>query len=176
MASNPNKQGDTYTDIVGIVTPSSPASGTRRIYVNSTGGEHSVLTSDGIVVSLEATSRILATVASINLKNTGATTLYTVPTGKTLIINDIIVVLTASDTIAVAPTVRIGKSAAYTEWAPATALTNLAGVKSYISLNTLAIGLIRQTFVATEAVAIDVTVGATATTMTATAYLIGNLV
>lgn len=54
MASNPNKIGDTYTDIIGVAAPASPAAGTRRMFVNSATGEISVQTSAGATVSLEA--------------------------------------------------------------------------------------------------------------------------
>lgn len=104
MSSNPNKQGDTYTEIAGIAAPSSPASGSRRVFVDTATGELSTINSDGLVVPLESTTRKLASITGIDLKATGPTSLYTVPTGKTLIIQDIVILVTAASAIIAVPT------------------------------------------------------------------------
>lgn len=119
---------------------------------------------------------VLATVAAIDLKVTGQTTLFTVPAGKTLIITDVIVRATSADTVAVAPIVRVGKTASFNEWAPLATLTNLTAAGSFYSLAPFAIALIRQTFAAAEVVKIDVQTGATAVALVATVHVIGYLV
>lgn len=116
---------------------------------------------------------ILNEVTGIDLKATGPTTLYTVPADKVLYLTDVILVITASDTFATPVTVRVGLEAAYTEWLAATSLTGLDAVGDFISLAKTAAGLIHKRFAAGEVVKMDITVGAGATTLTATAYPIG---
>lgn len=116
---------------------------------------------------------LLATITGINLKNTGQTTLITVPTGKTLIMTDVILVPTSVNTIAVAPIIRIGKSASYNEWAPLVTLTGLNASNQYLSVGTFVAGIIRSLFASTEVVKLDVQTGATATSLTCTAYIFG---
>lgn len=119
---------------------------------------------------------LLATVNSINLKNTGATTLYTVPGGKTLIVLDIIIYATSVNTLAVAPIVRAGKTPLFTEFLALTTLTGLDTTGEYMSLSSTALGLIHSVFAAGEVLSLSVGTGATATTMTASAYVIGILI
>lgn len=119
---------------------------------------------------------VLATVLGINLKNTGQTTLYTVPSGKTLIITDILLIPTTANTITIPPIIRIGKASNYNEWAPLVTLTGLNAANQLFSLATAATGLIRQTFAAGEVVKLDVQTGATATSLTITTYLFGFLI
>jgi len=116
---------------------------------------------------------ILNEVTGINLKTTGPTTLYTVPADKILYLTDIILVITAADTFATPVTVRVGLDPAFTEWLAATSLTGLDSVGDFISLGKVAAGMIHKVFAAGEVVALDITVGAGATTLTATAYPIG---
>ena len=55
-------------------------------------------------------TRPLGVVTGINLKNTGPTTLYTVPNGVAdLFVFDVFLRSTNSDTVAVGPTVLVGK-------------------------------------------------------------------
>lgn len=126
-------------------------------------------------LSLDGVSLLLSTVSGVDLKVTGPTSLYTVPTGKTLYVTEIIVDITAASGFAVAATARIGKSAAYTEWLAATALTGLNGVGKFLQLSKTALGLVHQTFTANEVLAVDLTVGATATTLTGRFYVFGFL-
>ena len=119
---------------------------------------------------------VLATITSINLKNIGATTLLLVPAGKTLIIYDVLLFTTAADTVTVAPIVSVGKAASYNEWLALSTMTGLTSIAKTISLNSTALGLIQSSFAAGETVAFNVGTGATATTLTVTAYLIGILV
>lgn len=134
-----------------------------------------VIQNGQIEVPIANTIGELAIIPSINLKTTGQTTLITVPAGKTLDIVDIRLIVTAANTIAVAPALRVGKSPSYNEWAPITTLTGLNATNQVFSLATSAAGLIRSVFVAGETVKLDVTTGATATTLTATAVVFGYM-
>lgn len=137
---------------------------------------------DGIVPSAEITSSptgvvpVLSTTSNIDLKTAAATNLYTVPAGKTLIVTEIVLRVTAASGFAAGCTLSIGKSAAYTEWLAATAMTGLSAIGNYRLLSNSAAGLVYNVFAAGDVIALNVTIGATATTLTATAELQGYLI
>lgn len=143
----------------------------------STSG-NALLGPDGFVLptQLPSVGSLLSTITSVNLKNTGQTTLYTVPAGKTLILTDIIALATTASVVAVVPIIRIGKSASYNEWLPLTTLTGFDTTNKFTSLSVSAALLMHQTFAATEVVKVDVQTGATATTLTASFYCLGFLI
>lgn len=130
----------------------------------------------GSVVSMTNMAGLLATVTGIDLKTVAATNLYTVPAGKTLVITEVVIRVTAADTFAVAATLAVGKTASFNEWIVATAMTGLAAVGQFRLLSNSAAGLIYQSFAAGEVVALNVTVGATATTLTGAVDLFGYLI
>ena len=118
----------------------------------------------------------LISVTGVDLKNTGQTTLYTVPSGKALIITDIIPVITAIDTVAVFPIIRIGKASSYNEWLSLTTIPSVTAAGQAFSLNTSGALAIRSIFTAGEVVSVDVQTAATATTLTATFHVFGYLI
>ena len=124
----------------------------------------------GIIPSL------LATTTGIDLKTVATTNLYTVPGGKTLICTEIVLRITSSSGFALPCTLSIGKTAAFNEWLVATAMTNLGVAGDFRLLSNSAAGLVYKTFAATETIALVVTIGATTTTLVATADLFGYLV
>lgn len=130
-----------------------------------------ILPAGGHNVSLK-----LARVTGIDLKSAASTNLYTVPAGKTLYVTDVIVEITAVNTFATAATVEVGKTAAFDEWISATALTGLDTVGEFVSLASSAALVVHKTFAATEIVALNVTVGAGATTLTGAATIFGYLI
>ena len=119
---------------------------------------------------------LLATVTGIDLKATAATNLYTVPTGKTLIVTEVVIRVTAVDTFISGATIEVGKSAGYDEWLVATAMGALSAVNQYRMLSHSAAGLIYQSFAAGDVLALNVTVGAVSTTLTAAADVFGYLI
>lgn len=119
----------------------------------------------------------LTTVTGISLTATGATNLYTVPSGKTLVLTEIVVRITAVDTFTTGATLSVGKSASYNEWLVATAMGNtFNSTTQFRLLSHSAAGLIYQSFVAGEIIAINVTIGAVATTLTAACDVYGYLI
>lgn len=127
----------------------------------------------GTIPSVELLApNILNEVTGIDLKTTGPTTLYTVPEGKVVYLTDVILVITAADTFATPVTLRVGQDPAFTEWLAASALVGLDAVGDFISLGKIAAGLIHKVFTEGD-IELDITVGAGATTLTATAYPIG---
>lgn len=118
---------------------------------------------------------LLGTVTGIDLKTTGQTTLYTVPAGKSCIVTDIILVVTAANTVLASTTVRVGKASSYNEWLPLTTLTGLNAANQFISLENSANLLIQNIFAAADVIKLDVQTGATATSLTVTAYPFGFL-
>lgn len=121
-------------------------------------------------------SNILASVESINLKTVAQTTLYTVPSQKKVIIQDIILLITDDDTASVGATLRVGKSAAYDEFVDNKTMSGLLNAGAYASLMEQVGSGTMKVMSNGDVIALDVTTGATATTLTATAYVIGYLV
>lgn len=125
---------------------------------------------------VQAAVKVLKKVTAMDFLATGSGASYTVPTGKTLILTDVLIRATdITDFVAVA-TLRIGKTTAFTEWLAATALTGLNAVGKFVSLGSFATGLVHQTFAAGEAVVVNVTIGALATTFSGDVFFIGYLV
>ncbi len=120
---------------------------------------------------------LLSTVP-VNLKNTGQTTLYTVPSNRSLIIIDVIPKVTLADTVVVGPTLTVGKSGALTDWlvstAVSSALLSTAGLST--SLANSALSLSHKFFSAGDIIQVDITTGATATSLTADFNVIGILI
>lgn len=139
------------------------ASSLGYIFQNAVGGIDNVV-------------NLLSTTPSVDLKSTGQTTLFTVPTGKSLLIFDIFPVVSAASAVIAAPIIRIGKASSYNEWLALTTLTALNGVNQIVSLNAAAALAIRQIFVAGDVIKVDVQTASTATTLTVTFYLFGILV
>lgn len=118
----------------------------------------------------------LATVTGVNGKTTGATNLYTVPTGKTLILLSVVPRVTAADTVTVPPIIQIGKTPAFTEWLATGTLTGATAVGKLFNLGNFVATTVASTFAAGEIVAVNFTTGATATTLTVAFDVIGYLV
>lgn len=118
---------------------------------------------------------LLGTVTGIDLKTQAATTLYTVPSGKTLYVTEIVLRITNTSGFISGATLGVGKSASYNEWLTATAMGALSATNQFRLLSHSAAGLIYQSFAATEVVALNITVGAVATTLTAAADVYGYL-
>ena len=83
-----------------------------------------------IKVSLAADSSFpasvrLASVGSIDGKTTAATTLYTVPAGKTAVITKVVIVLTAASNVTGDPDIGVGIAATYDSIMASTTLTSL---------------------------------------------------
>lgn len=116
---------------------------------------------------------LLSTTASINAKTVATTNLYTVPAGKKAIITDIILHVTAADTVTVVPTLGVGVAAGEIDIMPSTSLTG------FDALNELYKYSCTGTYVSVAAggiIKLGVDTGATATTMTISVYLMGFLV
>lgn len=120
-----------------------------------------------------------ASVTGVDLKTTGQTTLFTVPntpvtTGKKFIVTDILVRVDTANTVTVAPIIRVGKSAGYTEYITTATLTGLDAVGEYKYLSEYMTGAdVHTQFDLGDVIKLDVTTGATATTLTADFYLFG---
>lgn len=118
------------------------------------------------------TTALLSLTGSINAKNTGATNLYTVPTGFTAFITGAVVHVQTATSITVAPTLGIGVAAGEDDIFASVALTNLntAGetwtfVKSGLGLQVSATGIVK----------VGIDTAATGTSMTITIALLGYL-
>lgn len=121
----------------------------------------------------DRTPHILSTTTGINAKTVANTNLYTVPAGKTAIITEAVVRVTAANTITVPPTLGIGIAAGEDDIFAATVLTGLdttTKVYKFNAANTYVAGA------ATNIIKLGIDVGATATTMTISIDLIGYLI
>lgn len=115
---------------------------------------------------------VLSTVTGIDLKIVATTNLYTVPTGKKAIITDIVIRPTTVAGFAVAATAGVGIAAGEIDIVAATVLTGLTGTTIQYKMSPLVLSVIGNS---TEVIKLGVTVGATATTFTASVDLIGYL-
>ena len=117
---------------------------------------------------------LLSRTTGINLKTIGTTDLYTVPTGKTLVITQVVIRLSAADTIAVVATGGIGTNGTQDDIIPAIALTGLTGLtKIFMMANN---NLISTVAAGDAVVKLGIDVGATATTATGIVDLFGYLI
>jgi len=117
--------------------------------------------------------RRLATVTGINAKTVAATTLYTVPSGKTAVITRAVIRCTAATAITVAPTVGIGVAAGEDDNFASTALTGLTTdtAEWHFTRSGLAVKN-----AAAAVVKLGVDTGATGTSQTIAVDLIGYLI
>lgn len=117
-----------------------------------------------------ATSAILSITTGINTKSTGATTLYTVPTGKTAIITGAYVQCTAATAITAGPTADIGVTAA--DIYASTAMTALTATTKVFQYTT---GGVFSSSAAGALIKLNINVAATGTSQTVSVILTGFL-
>jgi len=139
------------------------------------------LTVNGSPVSGGTSVQILSTVTAVDLKTTGQTTLYTVPTGKVCVVSAINFRITAADNATVNPTVNIGITPTFDQWI-ANIFDSMLGSTSAVgemqcidATSIIGGGSPVPVFTAGEVIKADITVGATATTYTASIDVIGYL-
>lgn len=118
---------------------------------------------------------LVANVTGINFKNTGTTTIYTVPTIGTSAFfpTSMLLYATASNSVTVVPTIRAGISSSLTSLMAATAMTGFDNVGEYLDLLTTTAKQIKSGCPAASVIQIDVTIAATATTFTGGVALFG---
>lgn len=117
---------------------------------------------------------LLAKVENIDFTSTGVTTLYTVPEGKKLIIDDIVFVCTSMDAYSNNPTYNLGtndsdyNSIVNGHFVAPTASDYSVGVLYAVGQRSMPTG--------GDDVKLNITIGATATTMVVTALVFGTLI
>ena len=142
----------------------------------ATGGNALLDADTGLLLAAQAPVNVprLATITDVDLKTTGQTTLYTVPAASAgCVVTDVMLMISASDTATVGPTVGVGISPNYNEWIAATALTTLTALFKSKSLNLIAVGREPLGFGPTDVIKLNITVGATATSLRGTVVLLG---
>jgi len=117
---------------------------------------------------------VLATVSGVNGKTVAGTLIYTVPTGRSLIIQSAIVRCTAASAITGAPTAGIGTTNGGSEIYAATPLTGVTAAGAGYEFETVA-GAITA-YAAASTVYLSVTGGATGTSQTLASEIIGYLI
>lgn len=117
--------------------------------------------------------RILSTTTGINAKTVATTNLYTVPAGKTAIITEAIIRVTAANTITVVPTLGIGIAAGEDDIYLPQIITGTNATNKIYRFS--ASGSYRNGS-AGDVIKLGIDVGATATTMTISIDLIGYLI
>lgn len=115
--------------------------------------------------------QVLSTTTGINAKTAASTTLYTVPTGRTLVVTDCIVRVTAASSITAGPSASITASTSGTIFA-SSAMTGLTATPQLFAYPTSGISV---TASAGETIAFVVGTGATGTSQTVAVDLIGYL-
>lgn len=115
---------------------------------------------------------ILSTTTSVNLNSTGVTNLYTVPAGKIVFVDKIIILLTAATAITVVGEFSLGTSTGTAaDIIPETALTGLNAVNEFYSATQGGVGKLS---IAADEIEFSLTTAFTSTTATATIYLLGS--
>lgn len=127
----------------------------------------------GELLTDTTTSLINVTTSNINAKNTGATTLYTVPAGKTAIINRCNVRCTAVSSISVGPTCGVGTAPATDDIFTNTAITALNATTEIFGFDLLGMSVVVP---AGGNVVFNITAAATGTSQTLAVDLVGYLV
>lgn len=118
----------------------------------------------------------LLEIPGADLATTGQTSLMTVPDGKILILLDAIAIIRTIDTCTVAPTISVGTAAnSYMDAVSSVTPSFFVGgfVDSCKSLNA---GDTRKVFNAGDEIKLNVSVAATATTLTGRILLVGMLI
>lgn len=110
---------------------------------------------------------------AVNLKNTGQTTLYTVPNGKNLFLTDCLITVTGFSALVTPPIIRLGKSPGFIDFVGLTTLPSFTGVGNYFMMSQSALNLIRNALLGNDVLSVDVQTGANATMLTADFYPIG---
>lgn len=129
---------------------------------------------DGVLLrSVKIPVRVTET-TSINLKSTGSTTLYTVPTGKTFIVTDVILRPTSASAANGDAEAQVENTASSGDIVASTILSGMTSLDDEFRLSPAAGGTARIND-ATETVKLNVTSAETGTTLTVSADLIGYL-
>ena len=112
--------------------------------------------------------------SGIDGKSIGNTTLYTVPSGKQLVVERVIIIPTSVDTLISLPTVSVGKtSSAYADVIAAGILTGVTATLTSTPLTPISGASVLSSG---ESLVLRVSVGAVATTYTFKAIVIGILI
>lgn len=113
---------------------------------------------------------LLSAITGINTLSTGATALYTVPTGKTVIVTKVVIRVTAATAITTGPTVDIGVTAGDIYASTAlTALTSLNKVFGFFSTG------ISMAATATQVINLNINTPAVGTSQNVECLIYGNL-
>lgn len=170
-----NDDGSINANVVGDLTGNvtGNCSGTS----GSTTGNAATVTNGVYTTTLNTLSpTLLATVTDINLKTVGQTTLYTVPTGKTLIMQEVLLINTAVDTVTVPATGKIGFTPDYNAFINTTVFNSEFTVLGDVLHLVNASNDFNDTMPQATEIKLDITTGSVATTHTVKALLIGMLI
>lgn len=122
-------------------------------------------------ITSAANGGTLLSTTTINLKTTGNTTLYTVPSLTSVMIGRIVIKITSASSITGVGSISLGTSASANEIIPTTVLTGLSSVDKYYTITPTGTSLTAN---AADQIILKVVSGYTATTATATVYLYGS--
>ncbi len=154
---------------IKIVNTGGLRTGSSGISIKCKSGGGLATDADGIYLSAPV---ILSTITGIDAKVIGTTNLYTVPTGKSIVITNAIIRVTVADTITVVPTLGIGIAAGESDIVAPVALTGLDATTEYWRFSVEGIAKVAGSG---EVIKLGIDTGATATTMTIAVELIGYL-
>ena len=127
----------------------------------------------GFTVDSVPLNQVLSTTTSIDLTSTGTTTLYTVPSGVTAYITDIVIVPTTATTPGADSVVSVGIGGGFDNIIADTTLTGLDTTGEHYVATT---GGVIASGAATDNITFEVVTADTGTAMTVTVYLRGFLV
>lgn len=156
----------TTTALPSGTTATTQAAGTNNTTVATMAALQTAVSSSGLASNAPV---VLATVTGINTKTTGATALYTVPAGKTLIVTGVYLKCTAATAITTGAQVDIGVAAGSVY-----ANTNIA-MTTATQLYQFPVGGLMTPPTTGQVLNLNINAAATGTSQTVTAVLVGYL-
>lgn len=152
-------------------TETSPGSGTFTAAVPPPTG--SILQSAYIKSATTTGVPPVATVANINALSTGSTTLYANSSGSTLIVEDVVLLVTAATTATIGPTAQVGSTPTGSDVYASVAITALTAVNKLYHYGGpgMSVAIPNGT-----TLSLDITVAGTAAALTLKAIVIGYFI
>ena len=115
-------------------------------------------------------------ISDVNLKSTGTTVIVPAMNGVKFVVGPApIVVIKTIDTVGVYPTVSIGTSNTFNNITAATAIATVTAAEQIFNLSVVGVGTKVRIDLTNNPIYLNVSIGATATTLTADVYIFGVL-
>jgi len=137
-----------------------------------------ILNSGQLELAVSGNIGCVNTITGVNFKATGLTTLFTVPTGRQFILEDVRVQPTNVTSLTISPDFKIGANVTHDDWAAGYTLPNGStnADMSILAFKTAQGDYFSKVFQSGDIIKFEITTGATATTFTGTLRIFGMLI